>query len=297
MLPSRSKRYVDSDGQIARLHLITPLELALISVALVALLVLVFPRQTLFEQLYRLSSNDELTINYLENLLRADRDNLALRLMLARARSAHLGMAELDELLAPVELNGSAQQRREATFIRFRVLMASLGNNPSAADREQILRTLQELLQHDWSADELIYLADAAIEMQQRDTALTLYRRARQLAPNRYGNWIPYSAKRSLGFGYYRMSADLYFIARHEARDRASARSDFIAGVGALMADSRYREAMADADRHVGDLITDTETLRYLTRAAQSAGNLRAAARYARILMGLNENAPEEPRL
>lgn len=277
--------------------MIAPVELVLITVALVALLVLVFPRQTLFERLFAQSSGDELTINYLENLLRSDRRNLDLRLLLANAKRTTLTLAQLEELLAPVEQGGTVAQQRKALFIRFQVLMAQLGRDASSVDREQTLRMLQALLQHDWSPDELIYLANAAIDMQQRDTALELYHRARALAPHRFGDWVPSAARRSLGLGYYRQAADLYFVARQATQDRNTARDMFIAGVGALMADSRYREAMVEADRYVGDLISDTATLRYLTRSAQAAGYLPNATRYARILMGISEQAPEDPHL
>ena len=53
----------------------------------------------------------------------------------------------------------------------------------------------------------------------------------------------------------------------------------------AQMASSQFDQAMLAADQHIGDLEDDTETLRYLTRAALAAGDPAKAAYYARRLV------------
>ena len=56
-------------------------------------------------------------------------------------------------------------------------------------------------------------------------------------------------------------------------------------GIGALMASSEFKQAMLAADQYIGDLDTDIETLRYLTRTALAAGDPAKAAYYARRLV------------
>jgi len=56
-------------------------------------------------------------------------------------------------------------------------------------------------------------------------------------------------------------------------------------GVGALMQASLFPQAMQAADRELGNLADDPDTLRYLARTALAAGDPPRAVGYARRLV------------
>ena len=50
------------------------------------------------------------------------------------------------------------------------------------------------------------------------------------------------------------VAAEYYFLARQQTSDRDEARRLFLAGMDALMAGSRFKQAMEAADKYLGDL-------------------------------------------
>lgn len=286
MFPYRSKHAAFNSEPLPRLPLITGPELLVLAVALAALLSLVFPSRHLFDQLLEHSRPDELSIAYLENLLRTEPENLKLRLLLAEVQSERVHYDVIAELLAPVELRGSADQRRQAMQIHLRNLVADYLVGRRSLPPPEIDVLLHSLAAENRPAGDLALLADSALLLGRSDLAQQLYLRIVREEPADYRRWIEPAALHSLGLGNYRLSADLYFLARQGA-GRAEARRLFARGVGALMASSRYAEAMDDAERYLGELADDAPTLRFLVRTARAADDTRRAANYARRLLGM----------
>lgn len=298
MLPHRSKRVALTEAPLPRLPLITGRELVMVAVALMVLLTLIFPSRRLFEELLERSVPDDLSMAYLENLLRSDRHNLDLRLLLANAQTERADYAAIEELLLPVELNGTPAQRRLAMQIRLRALIAAYHAGRRSLPSPDIDVLLHSLAAEERNTADLAFLAESALLLGRTELAWQLYQRLALQEPQRYREWVEPAAKISLGHGHYRLAADLYFLARQGA-ELATARRLYAAGVGALMANSRFGEAMHEADRHLAELADDADTLRFLVRSARAANDNPRAAGYARRLLGMgatldDSTEPEE---
>lgn len=98
---------------------------------------------------------------------------------------------------------------------------------------------------------------------------------------------LPLAAEKALGQGHYETAGRLYLMAREHAVTVAEARERFRQGIGAFMAGGLHAAALQAAERHLGDLGDDIDTLRFLTRTALAAGDPRRAADYARRLVFL----------
>ncbi len=290
MLPHRSKRFAPSDAPLARLPLITGRELAGVAIALLVLLVLIFPSRRLFEQLLERSVPDDLSIAYLENLLRSDRGNLDLRLLLASAKADRADYDTIEALLAAVELGGTAAQQRQAMHIRLRALVAAYQAGRRSLPPGDIDVLLHALAAEQGASSDLAMLADSALLLGRTTLARELYLRLMREEPQRYRRWLEPAAHRALGQGHYQLAAELYFLCRQGAA-RADARRHYASGVGALMASSSFGEAMSAADKYLGELADDADTLRFLVRSARAANDNPRAARYARLLLGIEAAA------
>ena len=283
MFPSQSKLNVADSGCGKRQQLVAPLELTAVAVAILALMALLFPHGVLVNQLIQLDEVDEVSLNYLENIVRHDKRNVELILVLARAKIDRLDEAEMSLLLDTVEQDGNEAQRGIAMLLRFRSMAASKSSS-------ELKATLKQLTRFDLPPSDLVYLADYAVQLGEGSTALDFYRRIESKAPGQYANWLQRSAQYNLANKRYREAADLYFYARLQANDRDKARRMFMAGVSALMADSRHAEVVADAKRFLGDLSQDQETMRFLVSTSRAAGDPSAATHYAQELVQILQN-------
>lgn len=286
MLQDRSKRIATTDGRIERLPLVTGKELVGTVIALLILLALVFPDKKLFEELLSRAPDDALSITYLENLLRSDQSNMDWRLLLAGAQAGHIPLTQLEALLQPIWQSGNAAQQQRARQIRLHGIAIAYQRGQNLLAQEDIDKLLQNTLTASTTVSELVQLADNAILLERNTMVLGIYRRMTQISPDNFRKYLVQAAQRSIGLGKYRLAADLYFLARLGA-SKDLARRYFRLGVGALMADNRFSEALQDAERYLGDLSRDAETLRFLIRTARAADSSSKAAHYARMLLDL----------
>lgn len=288
MLQDRSKRIATNDGRIERFILVTGRELAGAVVALFILLALVFPDKKLFEELLNRSPDDALSIAYLQNLLRSDQNNMDWRLLLAGAQAEYISFEQLEALLQPVWQQGEESHQQRARQIRLHAIAIAYQRGTALLTETELDKLLQQAFANSTTTAELLTLANDAIRLNRSDTVLAVYRQIAQLSPKNYRTYLANAAKESIGLGRYRLAADLYFLARQRA-PRNEARTYFHLAVRALMADNRYREALQDAERYLGDLARDAETLRFLIRTARAADSSSRAAEYARMLLALEK--------
>ena len=178
MLPDRSKRAAPANSPLPRLALIRARELLALALILLALLILIFPDSKMFTRLLSRSPSNDLNIAYLENLLRSDRENAELRLLLADIQSAQGDYSAIKELLDPVDRYGDTDQRRQALRIRLDALSAAhrLGRPGIPAERSKEL--LQILATGPQPILPLRQLATYALKLGHQPLARQLYRRA-----------------------------------------------------------------------------------------------------------------------
>lgn len=288
MLPDRSKRAAGIDGEIPRLQLTSNWQLLTIALIMGGLLVMIFPHQALVEKLYGQERLDELTLSYIENLYRTDPQNADLAILLVRARHRRMELDTAERMLWPVIIGGTLYQRTEARLNLLTAYESTLERTPpgrSASDIENRAKLLFEST----SREEHLPPRLASVFARSAFRLNLPEEGARYLQLSGEGEsleTLERLANQMLGQGKFSLAADYFLLARHEARAYADARRLFHAGIAALMADSQYQLAMQSAEKHLGDLENDPETLRYLARSALAAGAPGRAALYAQRLIG-----------
>ncbi len=205
-----------------------------------------------------------------------------------------LGRSDLAwELYLRLAREKPGEYRKLITPATIHTLATTYRSDRSAFSPPDIDVLLNTLVAEKNPAADLSTMADSALLIGRTDLAREFYQRIAKEEPKKYRDWVEPAAMRSLGMGHYRLAADLYFLAR-EGAEIIDARRLYARGVGALMASSRFTEAMDEAKRHLGDLADDAETLRFLIRTARAANNNPLAAEYARHLLGADASR-EEP--
>lgn len=286
MLPDRSKRFAGVDDEIPRLVLSSIWQLVVIALLISALLAMIFPRKALIASLYEQDVLDELTESYIQNLYRAEPSNADVGILLAKSQQFKLALGDLESMLLPFVVTGDARQRTQARLLLADAYGRAFDSSTDARSRAAVTASAKALIEQ--AADDQVprHLAEVFLMLVNKfriesERLAYLSRIAPELAPKTPEE----KAHEALGLGEYAVAAHYFLMAREKASDVDDARRLFRAGIGALMASSDFKQAMLAADQYLGDLEDDTETLRYLIRAALAAGDAAQAARYARRLV------------
>lgn len=274
-----------------------------VTALVLALLVALFPKDTLLRALSREARDDRLAASYLRNLLRTDPGNADLRIQLAvrqleldEPREAERTLAGLDR----AELDPATRRRAlllEAKVARVRMEDWSL-DTPQAAKAEERLREIVTSARDEaWDAEALLYLGREATRLGLREVALAYYRRIAEqgtVGSERAGHGAGVSlslleaaAAESLALGEYESAAHLLFAAQRLSPDRVARRGYFLRALRTLQSGNLLRKALAEADRRIGDLADDEETLVFLARLALAADDQARAQEYVRRLLRL----------
>ena len=296
MLPDRSKRYAGLDGEIPRLVLASHWQLGLIALLVLALLVLIFPRNTLVEKLYEQEVLDDLTLSYIQNLYRADTKNADAAILLTKSQQENLDIQTMESRLLPLLGDSDSRQRTEAWEMLINAYEKAMATQPDAREMTRLRNQLTDMLQKAAveKLPEALARRFAAAAFALNGPQLGLIFLA-QIEPGNSAATLEKYAKISLGKGEYSLAAEYFLMARDQTRDMDEGRRLFRLGVGAYMAASQFKQAMLAAERHLGNLADDPATLRYLARAALAGGELTHASHYARQLVFQPPKAQRAP--
>lgn len=280
----------------ARLRLLAPLAVPGMVLGMALVLMLIFPKKALIEQLSQQRQSNPLTVSYLVNLLRTEPDNHELRMMLVRQKMLLGNWPEARAALAEArryESRGDARlDVRNADLLDYEIANAETFSAPEgsparAAGIERIRQTLKRLAAYSWDAAMLQTLATRSVALGETKIALGFYKKiaasgARQAAdPRLYAE----AAKIAVGEGEYALAAELYFEAQDKARDIALKRQYFLDALKTLQSGNLLIPALEAAQRHIGELGEDDDALYFLARLAQAAGDHRRAEDYAKRLL------------
>ena len=296
MLPDRSKRYAVTDGEIPRLVLTKPWQLALIALLVLALLVTIFPHKALVDTLYAQQDLDPLTLSYIQNLYRAETSNVDVALLLARSQGKSRNVQSLEPVLLRVTQSGTIRQRQEAYTILFESYNQELSLPIAKADQARVTRNLSGLLQNA-SKDELPALlvhafAVKAFELGMSQTGLALMDKLKLEQP---AQELEELGNQALARGEHEGAAIYFMLARDRASSTGETRRLFRKGIETYMAASLFKTAMQVASGQLGDLASDLPTLRFLSRTAIAAGDPVRAANFARRLVFTASDADVKP--
>jgi hypothetical protein len=289
MLPPRSKRYVGHDGRIPREKTLTILELSVGSIVLLALLALMFPRDSLVSRVLEANPQDALTHAYLVNLLKIEPDNQQLLALAAQQQRfirqqayANLSWQKLYHDYHTQLTNSDPSQRSVLLGVWFDKIRFV----PPSDERNSRLRELLPFAQGlDWIEDQQKMLIELSFLASERELAQKMLSEWLMSKPANPLTWLDYLAKLLLGQGQYESSANIRFIAMQQIDDREQQKVFFLEGLKTLMAGGFYQQTMDAMDSYAGDLIDDEDVLRSLLRFSQAAGQQQRARRYAKLLL------------
>jgi hypothetical protein len=286
MLPDRSKRHAGIDGEVERLQLASHWQLLLVALLMLGLFRVIFPDKALVAKLYDHQQLDALTMSYIENLRRTDPDNADLTILLGRVQRDQWDIVNLDHLWQPVIQTGNPRQRFEAQALLLAAYDRLLRTEMADTERQHQERAVTVLLEganRDGIPPELAANC-AAMAFKLEHIALgTAF--LNRVAPTQTAVALANYGAQALAQGRYTLASEYYLLARQHTNTLDAARGYFRQGIATLMAASRFEQAMAAAERDIGDLADDPQTLRYLAQAALAAGYPARAARYAQWLV------------
>jgi hypothetical protein len=275
-----------------RLRLIPLLPLLGFAGLLVFLLVLAFPRASLQQRLLGNLKADDLAVAYLEAWQRVEPHNTDVLTTLSREYLKGNRPGDAQQLLASLRASADPVARQNALLIEIGLAQTALFATRAPAlhlQKQQVLASLlSRALTMPWDARQLEALAEAARQGGAQAEAGRFYLRLSQVQPERASYWLDKSAVLFIAQGQYREAAQNYFSIQAHAATLDDQRHAFIRGLGALQMGSHLVEAMAAAQQHGSQLLSDAETLRYLTHLALASGRPDLAQFYVQKLLALH---------
>ena len=256
---------------------------------------LLYPKQDLERRLSD-TADVALSIAYLNNLLRSDPDNPRLRLLLAQRQIVMGDMADARATLQPALDSPDPALHRDALWTLWDLTYADYQRTPEKETerrknlRSELKRQLERLTQERWPVERQVQLARRAAELQDRVGGVALTRQLARDAtdPREAARLYEQAAKEALGTSDYAACAELYLLARQATPDPQQARIYYTAAVKALQSGNQPVAALALAERELGPLSDDAQTLLMITNLARAAGKPAVADRYVRRLLRIS---------
>ena len=290
MLRQRSKLAV---AATKRPRLIHPFSLAAFSTLVIAALVLMFPFKVLVDRVLRDRRGDELTVSYLHNLLRTDPQNLEMVLRLARQQLAGGEYAGMRETLSPVLASPVDSDRVAARILLWEAgehqwRKAPVGSSEREAILRQLLSELEALAALKIDEQTSLEIAERALDLGDRKLALKLYRTLGRNGMQFDSTWFAERARTLKDKGEYDAAVELFLIARSRAQTMSARRAYFQQAVKVPLARGTPRDALMLAERELGELRDDLESLIFMVELARSANQPSVASRYAHLMLRLS---------
>lgn len=115
------------------------------------------------------------------------------------------------------------------------------------------------------------------------------YPRLAERDPARAKLWYARYGKASLNAQHYQEAAGAFFRVEDLSTGLEDKRQAFMAAVGALEAADQVKEACAQADQHIGPLLSDNHSVVFMLKLARMAGRRDLEVRYARQLLQMSQ--------
>lgn len=288
------------DTPYQRLELFSSWAIAGFGLAVCLALVLVYPHRTLEESLtggQQNSKPDRLTIEYLKVFLKAQPTSLGLRAALVDQLVRLGSFGEAREAILPMLQSSNLAQHVDAQWLELNMreqeAFAAGGN--SAARQQALHAQLSLLSTLPQDSQHLLVLGRKALAFGSNAVAARAFEQLAARPEILTSALYAEAARATLGIGNYTTAADLYFRAMRHAGTREQRRDYFMTALRTLQAGGLYEALVPAADRHLGPLADDTQTLLFLARLARASNQLDAAERYAKRLLQLSLLMPGRP--
>ena len=274
----------------ARPRVIRPGVLGLVALAVASLLALLFPGLD-FGHPKHLGPPDELSIAYLQQVLRTHPGDRAARLLLARQQQA-LGHWDAAEDSFRLLAGGGDRIATQAELALLDLERARLDAMP-ATDAERPLRQQQTLAALRLVApaplgpEQLARLADTALALEAPADAAEIYERLAALDAANQHDWLLRAARWRRATGALDASVALYQKASEVAPAEWAAREDVLMAVEVLTAADRAARALDATDAALGRWPTDRRLLDRGVTLALARGDAGRAKRWSERLIQL----------
>lgn len=281
-------------AEFVRPRVIAPPALAAFVALVCVAMVLMFPYRVLVERTLSAKRGDALTVAYLHNLLRTDAGNAELRIALAQQLGSRGDTAEARAILAPLLNAADPQIRGEAHWLDWTLLEQEAFAHPadSPARQAAMARLRDRLLalsrETGLRETDRIALARKALSYGEPALAHDLFEQIARSNSDLGAGWYAEAARAVLAQGEYEGASQLLAIARARSYGLDAQRRYFIESIRALQAGNLLDQALATAERELGTLADDTETLYFMVELARAANRPDIADRYARRMLRMS---------
>lgn len=281
-----------------RRRMISPVLIIAFVIIIAALMIVFFPKKQVLSDLNTMQAGDQLTFQYLKNLVDLYPNNKKLKLLLAN-QDIQFGNADraikiISEFFTD---NPRSELEWRAQWLSYQILRILVyRDKTSKAARREGIHKMQSIIpvlaRGPFSQEQLLALAQDASGVQAIAAAIKIYER---LLPKASGKqkivYLNRSAKLALSIGHYQESADYYFRAQQQSFVLAEKRDYFIAGLKSLQQGNLMAKALTEAKERVGNLQSDTKTLAFLVKLALAANRPKEADTYMKQLLKLKSEA------
>lgn len=217
------------------------------------------------------------------------------RFTLAKKQAALGSLANARATLEPLYNSPDPAVRQSARLADFELQILQMqAMQPGSPERErEVERLRQELVamtQYEWNTPGLLELADRANQLGARKLRAELLLRVARSDQTVTRDWIDEAARSAVSDSEYVTGAEIHFTALARASSLDDRRHHFMFGVRAYQAGNMLREGMSAAERNIGTLSGDDQTLRFMVRLARAANDLKRAESYVRRLMRMSQH-------
>jgi hypothetical protein len=276
--------------------------LGFIIVAII-LLLFFFPKEGILDSITRQREADRLAKLYLQNLVDLYPSNKQFHILLAEQ---NIGAGEVvkavKRVLPFVVTDPQAKTDWRALLLYYKIVRIETYSKlrmsyARARGMQRMQQLLEVLLKGSFSKPDMLMLAQDAVQLNQIDTALTIYQKITAVPPvacidRDMQMCLALSvngAKFMLSQSKYKTAAKLYFLAQLNSTNLADKRLYFINGLKCLQSGNMLEDAMQAAQKHIGKLAHDKETLVFLTRLALMSNKPKLAQQYIRHALQLKQ--------
>lgn len=270
-------------------RIIAPWLLALLAALLALALYSMRPSQQFMAQSLAARAPSNLSVAYLKNWLRIDPQSPRLMALLAEQ---YLGLGHWQEARAIAtqltHLEGADYRQQGISLYLQTIERHAYEYPPGDARRHALTTQLNELINTLAGAENdvstLAHLVKLARTMGTPETSWQLYERLAEKDSRHAAAWHSLQGQQALADGLYTQAAQAYFSAQTQSTTLADQRRSFLAALNALQAGNQVAQACDEADKHLGDLANDPETLRYLIVLARKGQRYDLMRRYGEAL-------------
>lgn len=281
-----------------RPRLISPLSLSGLAMAVSIVLVLLYPQQRLSDQIRKDITVDEISLQYIRNLLATEPLNHDLRLQLAQAYASIGQYTNAFATLEPLYTNPQAHWREEATLLKLGILLqlvfAEVPGTP--ARQQRMMQFSQELHASEAQfSDPTILSRLARLAESGGELELAEILGARLLLTSKNPLDFEDAARRALANGHYLESAQLIWQARQLSNDAGKKISYLKLALSTLQAGGIGHIGLDWIQQLPESDWRSIDVLYQLTKLALASNKPAAAPYYAEKLVGLGNSPSDRP--